>query len=208
MSFHYPASWLSEADLAERLQIKQKGGGNVTKDPPAPSGSARESLLKEDLISSHPDLKQMVEDQHAEAGGVALRVVLKPQKDRAAIAALLHKGPEDKKPTQKCQIVIKDLICFDAMAILKLLGAQLIDGRIKVDELKEARDELLTKLRDGGPEGLVEAFKKYVSGNIKENQPFFQLCQRRIELSKEKDQEAGGGVVLILLFVGTCSHHH
>ena len=156
------------------------------KPPPGDTGDVEEQTSTDrrwDEISSHPDLKQMMEDQTIESADMGtFRVCVKPQSKRSPIAVLMQKNEDDKKFTQKAQIVVKDsVLAVDAMCILKLITIEIIEKTVKMNEIKTRKDDLLRCLEDC-PQTLLLSMESSHPRSKPENVDFLDCYQRRIEL--------------------------
>lgn len=164
---------LSKADLAEKLGKKlpapPKPKDTNTKDPPQ---------IADDPLSTDPEFSKMIEDTFAESPLGDVRIQLKSQSKRSPIAVLMLKCPGETKFSQKLQIVVKPpgVLAIDAMAILKFIGAQFMDGEIKVESLKDRKAFFVGCLEKST---LLEEFKK--CGSRDGDAEFFEIYKKRVE---------------------------
>ena len=137
-------------------------------------------------VSAHPDMKQMMEDQTMETEQMGtFRVALKPQSKRSPIAVLMHRKQDEKKFTQKTQIVVKPgVLAVDAMCILKLIAVELAEKSIDMKEIKERRGDLLKCLEDSA-ETLLLSMQVRHPPSDPGNVAFLEVYQRRIDLEIE-----------------------
>lgn len=157
---------LSKADLAEKLGKK--------KTPP-PKEIPK---IIDDPLSTDPEFSKMVEDSCAESPLGDVKIQLKSQSKRSPIAVFMLKAPGENKFSQKLQIVVKPpgVLAIDAMAILKFIAAQFMDGEVKVESLKERKGFLVGCLEKST---LLEEFQR--SGKRDGDAEFFDIYKKRME---------------------------
>ena len=117
------------------------------------------------------------------------KTVLKPQKGRSPIVVLMFKGKDETKWSQKLQIVIKPptILAFDAMAILKAIAADLLDGKAQLSDLKPQKNSLLDMHEKGT---LVEYWRRILD-DTDGNKMFLKMLAKRAELASTMEQSAG-----------------
>ncbi len=168
----YPRQiWRSS--LVSRRWRYHPGKKTRKKDPPE---------VPDDPLSQEPEFAKMVEDVSADSPVGEVKIQLKPQSKRSPIAVLMFKGPGDKKFSQKLQIVVKPptVLGIDAMAILKFIAAEFLDGDINVDSLKDRKAFLVGCLEKNT---LLAEFEKKKTFGVAttSTEHFVDIYKKRVE---------------------------
>lgn len=176
---------------AKTTKPTPKPGPSTSK--PSKSSSAAPEAVVSDVISADPRFSQMIQTVQAASDVGEVKVQLKPQNKRASIAVLMFKEVGGTKFSQKLQIVVKPpaLVGVDAMAILKDIAADLLDGDLKLDDLKQQRDNPVEKHEMGT---LIDYFKERRPISQEENALFVGIYAKRlalgIELSSDRQPDS------------------
>ncbi|CAK9002054.1 unnamed protein product [Durusdinium trenchii] len=172
-------SHLTMEDLAIKLGKKSKLASTVV--PPAGEPS-EQPAWELDPISKDPRMKRMMKEEVAEGERGSLKIQLKPQKGRSAIVSMLFKGLEDKKFSQKSQVVVKPptILAVDAMVIVKFLSCKFMDGEIDLEAMKAAKYDLLEAHQQGK---LLDRLKSELDPNNPSNQEFLGIVELRQTLT-------------------------
>lgn len=127
-------------------------------------------------------MKRMMKEEVAEGERGSLKIQLKPQKGRSAIVSMLFKGLEDKKFSQKSQVVVKPptILAVDAMVIVKFLSCKFMDGEIDLEAMKAAKYDLLEAHQQGK---LLDRLKSELDPNNPSNQEFLGIVELRQTLT-------------------------
>ena len=128
---------LAKADLKEKLK-------NVK--PATPKGPAQKNPKTKATVQ--------LEGDHVFAStdvGLA-KVQIKPQRGRSTIVVLMFKGLEEKKLTQKLQLVVKDdtLPLAECHAIMRLIAQEVVLGTLAVQNMTNRRDQLILRHQNDG----------------------------------------------------------
>ena len=123
-----------------------------------------------------------MKEEVAEGERGSLKIQLKPQKGRSAIVSMLFKGLEDKKFSQKSQVVVKPptILAVDAMVIVKFLSCKFMDGEIDLEAMKAAKYDLLEAHQQGK---LLDRLKSELDPNNPSNQEFLGIVELRQTLT-------------------------
>eukprot|EP00435_Cladocopium_sp_Y103_P045967 s2022_g13.t1 len=176
-----------EADVQAKTKQTRKPESTASGAPPtsgaAPTSSSPPELAP-DVISSDPKFSQMMQTVQAASHLGEIRVQLKTQNKRSGIAVLMFKEPEGKKFTQKLQIVVKppNLVGVDAMAIMKDIAADVLDGDLALENVRARRDYLVQRHDDGT---LIDYFKERRPITQEENAIFVGIYAKWLALGVE-----------------------
>ena len=161
---------MAQADLQEKLK-------NVK--PATPKGPAQKNPKTKATV-------QLEGEQEYESTDVGLaRVMVKPQKGRSTIVVLMFRALEEKKISQKLQLVVKDdtLPLAECHTIMRLIAQELVFGTLGVQNLKIRRDELLLSHHNGGLLSYLESMVgKEPQNGITMHPDFIATFKRNQEL--------------------------
>ena len=171
-----------------KADVAAKTGKQIEAPAPKTAPKAADQLpgatAPQDLISSDQKFAQMMCTVTASSDVGEIKVQLKPQNKRSHIAVLMFKEPEGSKLQQKLQIVIKppEILGVDAMAILKDIAADVLDGDLGIKNVKLQRDRLLAFLEEGK---LLDYFKEHRPMGEPSNDVFLAAYAKRVEMALE-----------------------
>ena len=136
------------------------------------------------MISADQKFAQMMCTVTASSDVGEIKVQMKPQSKRNHIGVLMFKEPEGSKLHQKLQIVIKppEILGVDAVAILKDIAADVLDGDLDIKNVKVQRDHLLKLLEEGK---LLDYFKEHRPPGDPSNDVFLAAYAKRLEMALE-----------------------